>query len=208
MLSASSLWVEIAAVHEGKKAQWWLRSPDKKGVIAGSASWQQGDVFQTHKHAPSHPFTHKQTRQDASSKLIRAVIRVGRHSAGAENKKWGNALDLQRCFCMDYVRLCQSAAHTWCLLCSGLWISRCGLCFFCLEGKDRLAETLFLQIYCGVFKMHFSMHPHIQLCSSHLKSNLYFYLIAQYHKFARGALQSAQHPASICTPLIQIRKNS
>lgn len=158
--------------------------PWQKGVIAGSASWQQGDVFQTHKHAPSHPFTHKQTRQDASSKLIRAVIRVGRHSAGAENKKWGNALDLQRCFCMDYVRLCQSAAHTWCLLCSGLWISRCGLCFFCLEGKDRLAETLFLQIYCGVFKMHFSMHPHIQLCSSHLKSNLYFYLIAQYRKFA------------------------
>lgn len=186
MLSVSSLWVEIAAMHEGKKAQWWLRSPDRRGLSQGlhlGNKAMSSKRIKTHLHILS--LTHKQTRQDASSKLIRAVLRVGRHSVGAENKKWGNMLNLQRCFCMDYVRLCQSGAHTWCLLCFGLWISRCGLCFFCLEGKDRLAETLFQQIYCGVFfLMHLSVHPQIQLYSNHLKSNLYFYLIGQYHKFA------------------------
>lgn len=127
---------EIAATHhhEGKKAQWWLRNPDWKWFITGCASWQQGGIFHRQTHTYTYFHSCIQTRSHTWNKLIRAVVHVARHSLGAENRR-GKTWEWLGCFYKDYVTADITAPLTWCLLCFGLWISRCGLCFLCLERK-------------------------------------------------------------------------
>lgn len=113
-MSAPSLWGETAAIREGRGGTVMTEEPWQKGVIAGSASWQQGDVSHTHKHTHLHILllSNKHTRWDTLSKLIRAVDHIGHHSLGAESRKYGEVLNLDiRYGLMDDVTVCQSTTH-------------------------------------------------------------------------------------------------